>query len=249
MSSALRLFSASLVLLTSLAIAQVEESHVDFTLAPALLESGKVQVAYEWLEPAELKTKEMAITDVPKVASLHPDKNHTVAAKLAFVANRSFEELSHSAMNTKGFISKMLHAVTISQKTDDTWAVSNRVKAYSIPFRISFDFRFRETNAASISTAANYLKEEAASVAGKGRERFMILDMTNFSQLMYRNYSIVYMKELGPKKTLVVSTVVAGFNKNMADKIFNLPPINTTEKTMMANFRMQIMHMVREIQN
>jgi hypothetical protein len=237
------------LIFSHLTFAQVEESHVDFTVSPSLISSGEIQVAYEWLEPSELKNKDVAVTDLHKVAALHPGKNHMVASKIAFISRRSFDELNYASMAKSSFISRMLNAVSISQKSSELWNVTNRVKAYKIPFKVSFDFRFKEASAASIGSAANYLKDEGAGLAGKGRERFMILDMTNFSQLMYRNYTIVYMKEISEKETLVVSTVVAGFNKNMADTFFNLPPFSTTKKTMMDNFETQIMQIVREIQN
>lgn len=237
------------LLFSHLSLAQVEESHVDFTVSPALISSGEIQVAYEWLEPSTFKTKELAVSDLTKVSALHPGKNHMVASKIAFVSRRSFDELNYASMAKSSFISRMLNAVSISQKSSELWYVTNRVKAYKIPFKVSFDFRFKEVPAASVGAAANYLKDEGSGVSGKGRERFMILDMTNFSQLMYRNYSIVYMKEISEKETLVISTVVAGFNKDMADTFFNLPPFSTTKKTMMDNFETQIMQIVREIQN
>ena len=237
------------LLFSPFTLAQVEESHVDFTVSPSLISTGEIQVAYEWLEPSAFKTKEMVVADLTKVAALSPGKNHMVASKIAFVSRRSFDELNYASMAKSTFISRMLNAVSISQKSSDVWNVTNRVKAYKIPFKVSFDFRFKEVSAATVGAAANYLKDEGSGVAGKGRERFMILDMTNFSQLMYRNYSIVYMKEISEKETLVISTVVAGFNKDMADNLFNLPPFSTTKKTMMDNFETQIMQIVREIQN
>jgi hypothetical protein len=229
--------------------ATMEESHVDYTISPAMISSGNVQVAYEWLEPSEFKHKEIVVTDLHKVSALHPGKNHMVASKIAFVSRRSFDELNYASMAKTSFISRMLNSVAISQKSIELWHVTNRVKAYNIPFKVSFDFRFKEVSPSSIGAAANYLRHEGAGVQAKGRERFMILDMSNFSQLMYRNYSLVYMKEISDKETLVISTVVAGFNKEMADRFFNLPPISTTRKTMMDNFETQIMQIVREIQN
>jgi hypothetical protein len=236
-------------LFSSLVFSQIEESYVDFTLSPARLQNREIQVAYEWLEPSEFKTKEMAVTDLIKIASLHQEKNHMVAAKVAFIANRSFDNLSHASLNTKSFISKMLNATAIQPKAPETWIITNKVKAYGLPFKITFDLRFREVSSSAIGTAGGYFKDEASGISGNSRERFMVLDMSNFSQLMYRNYSIVYMKELNHKETLIVATVIAGFNKDMADKLFDHPPINHTRKTMMNNFRSQIMQMVREIQN
>lgn len=236
------------LLLTVSTFAQSEESHVDFTIRPSAMMAGDIQVAYEWLEPSEFKNKELAVTDLMKVSSMYPEKNHTVAAKIAFMSKRSFDTLSYAQMNSNDFISRMLNSVATRQKGPDLWQVTNKVKAYKIPFKITFDFRFKEVTAASLGAAATYLRDEAAGVAG-GRERFMVLDMSNFSQLMYRNYSLVYMKEIGKNETLVVSTVVAGFNKNMADNFFNLPPLSTTKKTMMGNFRSQIMQIVTEIKN
>lgn len=247
-AKALLLLVLSLIF-SQLTFAQVKETHVDFTVSPSLISSGEIQVAYEWLRPSDLKTKELAVTDLHKVAALHPQKNHIVASKVAFVSRCSFDELNYASMAKSNFISRMLNAVSISQKSPELWNITNRVKAYKIPLKVSFDFRFKEVSAASIGSAADYLRDEGAGLTGKGRESFMILDMTNFSQLMYRNYSIVYMKEISEKETLVISTVVAGFNKEMADNFFNLPPFSTTKKTMMDNFETQIMQIVREIQN
>jgi hypothetical protein len=227
----------------------LEESHVDYTVSPSVVSAGDIQVAYEWLEAADFKNKELAVTDLHKVSALHPGKNHMVASKIAFVSRRSFDELNYASMAQTSFISRMLNSVSISQKSSELWRISNRVKAYNIPFKVTFDFRFKEVSASAVGAAANYLRNEGAGVSAKGRERFMILDMTNFSQLMYRNYSLVYMKEIGQNETLVISTVVAGFNKEMADRLFNLPPISSTRKTMMDNFETQIMQIVREIQN
>jgi hypothetical protein len=177
--------------LISFAHSQVMESHVDFTVGPGTIQGGSIQYAHEWLEPSEFKNKEMAAVDIVGVSKLHPDNIQLVAAKVAFVSKKSFDQLSHSKMNNADFISEMLDSVGIRSLNADTWRVTNKVKAYAIPFKVSFDFKFNEVSAGSIGKAASYLKGEATGMKGT-RERFMTLDMSSFSMLMYRNYCIVY---------------------------------------------------------
>ncbi len=64
---------------------------------------------------------------------------------------------------------------------------------------------------------------------------------------MYRNYSIVYVKEISPTETLVVSALIAAFDIKTANGLFQFPPFSTTYDTMMGNLRSQILHMTQSI--
>lgn len=237
------------LLFHALSFAQTIERHVDFTVSPGVILDGKIQVAFEWLSPSEFKNTQLNVMDLAKISALHPNNNQMIASKIAFISKKSFDDLSYSKMNTAPFISNMLNSVSIRQKTADTWDVTNRVKAYSIPFKVSFDIKFKEASAATFSPQlVKYIKDEAAGMKGTGRERYMILDMTNFSQLMYRNYSIVYMKEISATETMIVSGIITGFNLNEGNMFFNFPPFSTTKSTMVGNLKDQILHMARSIQ-
>lgn len=246
MKSLLLLFS--LLLSSQLSLAQVEETHVDFIVSPMLVEDGKVQIAFEWLTPQEFRKTSLSQIDLVRINTFKPDNNQIIAAKMVFISSKSFNEISHAKMNNANFVSYMLNSVGIKNKEEDVWFVTNKVRAFNIPFKVSFDFKFKEVSASALGELTNYFENEAAPFQGSGKERYLLLDMTNFSQLMYRNYSIVYVKELTNGRSLVVSGVVTGFDLRTANTFFNFPPFSSTEGTMMANLKSQILHIVRSIQ-
>ncbi len=234
---------------SALSFGQVQERSVDFTISPSLISEGKIQVAYEWISPSEFAKKDLSLLDLPKISSLHPGNNQLTISKVAFISQKSFDELSYAKMNNSTFISQMLNSISISKKSADAWSITNKVKAFQIPFKVSFQLKFNEVSASSLGAAvSNYLRDEGAASKNSGRERFLILDMTNFSQLVYRNYSVVYLKEINANETLVVAGVVAAININSANLFFNHPPFTTAKETMMSNIKTQIMQMARSIQ-
>lgn len=239
-----------LLLLSTLSWSSVEERNVDFTLSPALLNEGEIQYALEWLSPDELINKEMRVVDEGKTHKIQPRNNHLIISKLAFIAKKPFDSLSYSEMNNAVFISKMLSSVGIQKKPGDLWRVTNKVKAYSIPFKVSFDLKIQEVKPDSLANElTRYFKDEAYAFKRSSRERFIILDMTHFSQLMHRNYSVVFIKEISPKETLIISGIVAGFDLNTANSYFNFPPFSSTKSTMVGNLKTQILNMARSLQN
>jgi hypothetical protein len=238
-----------LVLFSQPSSAQTEERSVDFTVSPGVIMGGNFQVALEWLSPHDFTKTDLSSFDNSKAHTLHPSNNHLIASKLAMISKRSFESLSAVNMNNSAFISEMLNSVAIQRKTSEVWTVTNKVKAYSIPFKVSFDLNLKEVSSAALGPRiVKYFKDEASGIKGMGRERFLVLDMTNFSQLMYRNYSIIYIKEISPNETMIVSGIVAAFDLNAANSLFNFPPFSTTKGTMMNNLRSQILHMAQTIQ-
>lgn len=248
MKSLMLLFSL-LLIHSQLAQSQVEEKYVDFNVSPSIVEEGQIQIAFDWLSPSEFRKTNLSQIDLVKINTFKPDNNQIIAAKMIFLSKKSFEDLSQAKMNTAEYISYMLNSVGIKNKGEDLWLVTNKVRAYSIPFKVSFDLKFKEVSGTTLGTLTNYFKDEASAFKGTGKERYLILDMTNFSQLMYRNYSIVYVKELTNGQNLIVSGVVTGFDLRTANNFFNYPPFSTTEGTMMGNLRSQILHMVRSIQS
>lgn len=230
------------------AVSQTEEKNIDFTVSPGLILDGKIQIALNWLTPDEFRKTEASLMDIPQIYELHPNNNQMIVSKLALISKKSFDELSYNKMNNALFISDMLNSVGIRAMGTDFWRVTNRVKAYSIPFKVSFDFKFNEISENALGTeVAKYLKDEASGLKGTGRERFLALDMTNFSQLMYQNYSIVYIKEIGPKETMIIAGLIAGFDLRSGNNYFNFPPFSSTKATMMGNLRGQILHMAQII--
>lgn len=226
----------------------IEEKQIDFTISPAIIHEGNSQVAFSWLAPHEFRTTNLSVTDVPKISEMFPGKMHIVASKMAFISKRPYEQLAHSALNNAEFISLMLDSVSIKNKEADLWNVTNRVVVYRIPFRVSFDFRFKEVSAQKLGSAAEtFMKDEAAGFKGTGKDRFLTLDMTNFSQLLFRNYALVYLKELSDKETLVVATVVTGFDLQSANSYFQHPPFSTTKGQVLPNLREQILRMIKVI--
>jgi hypothetical protein len=142
----------------------------------------------------------------------------------------------------------MLSSVNLSKKSNGTWLVTNKVKAYGIPFKVNFELIFKELDSKSLSkNVINYFRHEVGSFPGTNRERFLLLDMGQFSQLMYRNYCIVYLKELSDSKTLIVAGLIASFDLKSANSYFNYPPFSNTHDTMMGNLRTQMMNMVKSI--
>jgi hypothetical protein len=68
--------------------------------------------------------------------------------------------------------------------------------------------------------------------------------MSEFSLLMYRNYAVIYMRELPEQETLIVGGILAAIDINRAETFFPLGP----RKTMMNNLKTQVMSMVRNLQ-
>ncbi len=233
------------ILFSSFVFAQVTESQVDYTISPGVIQSGQIQYSQEWLEPHEFKNKELRSIDLAGVANIHPDRNQMVAAKVAFISRKSFNQLSHSQMNKSDFISEMLDSVGIYSQDGNKWRVTNKVKAYGLPFKISFDLKFQEVSAESIASVARFLRDESSAFRGTGRERFLILDMTNFTHLTYRNYSVIYIKEISSTESMVVAGIVAGINISAAAVYFPFGPKNT----LMSNMRSQVLTMARNIQS
>ena len=230
------------------AFSQTVEKNVDFTISPGIISAGKIHMALEWLSPYDFSLTQMGITDQAKLQNLYPENNQIIASKIAFIAHKSFSDLSYSNMNQAAYISHMLNSVAIVAKSPDTWRVTNKVKAYGLPFKVSFDFRFKEVTPAILGErVAKYFRDEASGVKGTGRERFLILDMTNFSKLMYRNYSIVYIKEISASENFVVSSLIAAFDVKTTNSLFQFPPFSTTYETMMGNLNSQIMYMTKSI--
>lgn len=238
-----------LFLLAQFAFSQTGESGTDFSLNQALVLNHDIQVAYEWLSPEEFRSSSLSSTDIKKVASLHPSNNQIVASKIAFISPFSFDKLSRKALNNANTISRMLNSVGISVKDKDTWFVTNKVRAYGLPFHVTFDFSLMEPEAKTLpEKAVRFFQEATEGMKGTGRERFLSLDMKNFSQLMYRNTSLVYMKELVGGETLVVATVLSAIDLSRANRYFQYPPFSRTESTMIGNLRGQILHMAQELQ-
>lgn len=242
-------FLGLFLLFTHLSWAQTEEKNADFTISPDLMAAGKIQYGFDWLAPHELNRSALSVIDNQKVASLHPDNNQLVLAKIAFTSKKSFDLLSAAKMNNAQFISTMLNSNSISQKNSETWLVTNTVKAYGLPFKVSFDFRLKEVAPNSLNQEIiRYFRDEASALNSSGRERFLVLDMSQFTQLIYRNYSIVYVKEISANETLIVSALITGFDLKSANSFFNYPPFSTTKETMLKNLRSQILQMARGIQ-
>ena len=241
-------FLALAISLSALALT-VEEKYVDFLLSPATLQGGDIHVGYEWLKPNEFIKRNVSIMDRVKIASSNPSSNQIIASKIGFVSKRKFDDLSSAVMNQSSFIANMLNSVSVKKLSGGSWRVTNKVKAYGLPFNVGFDLKLTEASVGTLSAnQLSFLRDEASVLKSSGRERILIVDMTNFSQLMYRNYSIVYMKEIGPSETLIVSALIASFDINMANTLFNFQPFSTARSTMMGNLKEQIMQMAKSIQ-
>lgn len=238
----------TLVFFSLLSFAEVEENYLDFQISPAIVLDYETQANYSWLKPSELSNYKLSVIDLQKVASLHPGKNHLVASKLAFKSKKSFDELSHAKLNNATFISKMFSNASVKPNGTNLWKVGTKVTAYSIPFSVSFNLNFKETTLQSLnSSLRTFLKDELSPFDSTGRERVLILDMDEFSQLLYQTYAIVYIKELTNKQTVILAGVVSGFNKSSADSYFNFPPLNSTKGTVMSNMKSLIRQMITTI--
>ena len=249
MKAKLALLISLLFILNQLALAATEETSVDFTVSPGVIRAGGIQIGMEWLTPNDFLKTNLSLIDLHRVNALYPDNNQVIASKLALIIKKPLDSFSFEKMNNAAYISSMLNSVAISKKNIESWRVTNKVRAYGIPFKVSFDLKLKEISSTALGVQlVNYLKDESAGVKGTGRERFMVLDMTNFSQLMYRNYSVVYAKEIGPNETMIVSGIVAAFDLHKANSLFNYPPFSTTKSTMMNNLHGQVLHMAESIQ-
>jgi hypothetical protein len=232
------------IFLSSAAGAQVEEPSVDFAVNPTVLRQGKVHVAFEWLTPESFRQKSLSVIDVPKINSRNAGNQKLTASKVAFISNRSFDDLSYDVLNQASFIKDMFGAIAIDQLSADSWRLTNRVNAYRVNFRLGFNLRIQEASERTLPAGlVRFLRNEARGIPSQGRERFILIDMDSFSQLIYRNYSIIYMRELSDGKVVIVGGVVAGVNANRANFYF---PFGTEAK-MVNEMRTQVLLMARKI--
>ncbi len=241
----------TLVILTTLAFAfnalALEEKDVDFRVDQTLLERGEDQIAIEWQSPDQFRSTEISITDLVRVNKLNPSKLQMINAKTAMISNRPMNDFSVKNLATAKMVKDMLRSVSTTQKSSNVFDVTNKVKAYGLPFKVSFTLELKETTPSA--AVRSYFTSQAAGFAGTGRESFMTLNMTNFSQLMYQNYSVIYTKELANGKTLIIATIMAGFDLPKANSYFNYPPFARTDNTMIGNFRSQTEHMLKSMKN
>jgi hypothetical protein len=243
------LLLATLCLLSLTAFAQVEEELVDFRISPKILQAGQIHVGFEWLTAPEFRTRQLAVMDRPRISQMNPHNLQLVASKVALISQQSFDELTYERMNQADYIQDMLGAIAIDPLTANTWYLTNRVKAYKLPFRLGYELQALEVSPEELPRElTTWLRREGAEFAGTGRERFISLDMSRFTQLIYRNYSVIYIKELPNGKPLIISGVIAGININRANFFFNYPPLSRTENKMMNNMREQVLQMAFKIQ-
>lgn len=244
----LLLLFALLFAFSQFAHSQVIEKDVDFSVSPTLIEDGEVQYSLGWHTPNDFRKTNVSIIDEVKVSSIKPNNNQIISGKLIFITEKPYDDFTQAKMNNAEYISYMLNSVSVNKKSSESWSVVNKVRAYNIPFKVSFDFAFKELETSNLpSHILKYFQDESSAFKGTGREKFVTLDMTNFSQLMYRNYSIVYLKEISKGKSLVIAALVTGFDLNSANNFFNFPPFSTTRGTMTANLKTQVFHIVNSI--
>lgn len=238
---------AALTLVTALSSFAAEETYVDFRVDASVLERGEDQVAFEWQSPDQFRATRMAVTDLVKVNKSNPENLHMVNSKIAMISSRPFSDFSVNSFSTPNMVKDMLRSVSVTPNGSNIYSVTNKVKAYGLPFKVSFNLALKEIK--PDAAVVKYFRDQASQFEGTGRESFVSLDMTNFSQLMYRNYSIVYAKELKNGRTLIVASIVSGFNLKKANSFFNYPPISNTDSTMVGNIRSQTLHMLKEMKN
>jgi hypothetical protein len=246
----LKIFTPVISLFFSLSIyAQVYESNVDYSISSALLESGEVHFGYEWLSPAQFKTKDISKTDLRGLSKITAPFNHIIAAKIGFISDRSFQELSLKKMNEPAFIKKMLRATSVTAKDSGKWEITNKVKAYGFYFKVDFSLKLTEANSSELREIAGFMRSEANKFINSGRERFILVEMTDFDQLLYGNFGVVYMREISPDKTLIIATIISAFNQNKANRFFQFPPFSYAYNTITNNFKSLTMGMIEEIKN
>lgn len=224
-----------------------EESNIDFRVDSAELERGDDQIAFEWQTPDQFRATRVALTDHVKVNKLSPQNLHMVNAKIAMISNRPFEDFTLKKLSTATMVKDMLRSTSVVPQGNHTYRVANKVKAYGLPFTVKFTLAVKEIQPDAVT--AKYFREQAVQFEGSGRESFATLDMTDFSQIMHRNYSAIYAKELKDGRTLIIATIMAGFDLDKANSYFNFPPFSRTQSTMVNNLRSQTVHMLKEMKN
>lgn len=235
----------TLVAVQSLSFA-AEESDVDFRIDSAVLEREN-QLAFEWQSPDQFRATRMSVTDHVKLNKMSPESLYMVNSKIAMISNRPLEDFKIKKLSTAQTVKNMLRSTSVVAQGNNNYRVANKVKAYGLPFTVKFNLAIREIQ--PDAATAKYFRDEAIQFEGSGREVFATLDMTDFSQIMYRNYSAIYVKELKDGRTLLIATIMAGFNVEKANSYFNFPPISRTENTMVGNLRSQTLHMMKEMKN
>ncbi len=223
-----------------------EESNIDFRVDSALLERED-QVAFEWQTPTQFRATKVLVTDHVKLNKFQPDNLHMVNSKIAMISNRPYTDFSLKKLSTPAMVKDMLRSSEVIALGNHKYKVANKVKAYGLNFTIKFHLAVKEIQ--PDAATAKYFRDQAVQFEGTGKEVFATLNMTDFSQIMYQNYSVVYAKELTDGRTLLLATVMTGFNKDKADSYFNYPPISRTENTMMSNLKSQTLHMLKEMKN
>ncbi|MFY7993259.1 MAG: hypothetical protein ACOVP4_08220 [Bacteriovoracaceae bacterium] len=243
----IQLALTALTLVTALSSFAGEEAYLDFRVDASALERGQDQMSFEWQGPDQFRSTQMAVTDLVNINKSHPENLHMVNSKIAMISSRPLNDFAVESISTQKMVKDLLRSVSVIPKGGHVYDVTNKVKAYGISFKVSFKLAIKEVK--PNAHIAKYFRDQASLFEGTGNERFVSLDMTNFSQLMYRNYSIIYAKELKDGRTLIVASTVSGFNLKKANSYFNYPPISRTDSTMVGNIRSQTLHMLKEMKN
>lgn len=241
------LFLTALALISLHSYSQEEEASIDFRVDSAALERGEDQMSFEWQSVDQFRSTQVAVTDLVKVNLLQPENIQMVNAKVAMLSAKPFSYFVLKNLATVEMVQNLLESQAVSVKGANAFAVTNKVKAYGLPFKVNFDLLMKEI--APDTAVKNYFKSQGAAFEGTGKEVFLSLDMTNFSQLIYRNYSVIYAKELKNGKTLLIATVICGINIDKANTYFNYPPISRTDRRMVGNIRTQTLHMMKQMKN
>jgi hypothetical protein len=100
--------------------------------------------------------------------------------------------------------------------------------------------------AALPNEVVTYIRDEASAIPSNKRERFLILDMQDFSLLVRRNYSIVYMREISKSETMVVAGVVAGVD---ISKAWMYGGEGNLSSIVMKQTKSQVLSMTKKIKN
>lgn len=222
----------------------IRENKAIFNVNKDHLDVGGIQYGLEWLTPYEFNLHPLKKLDLINEISSDEYRTKVVVAKLVFVSQKSFDNLSLEKLSTKEVVQEMFDASFV-ENNNNIFKVWSTARAYGFNFQVSYNLVLKnESNNQSITQIQKYFKEDISLFQGS-RTRVLKITMNNFSRLMNKNESFIYMKELPNGTTFISATVISTLDSRNASLLF---PFGKAESVMLRNMQDQILSMSRNIQ-
>jgi hypothetical protein len=221
------------------------EANTNYKVQADWIERGRLQYGTEWLTPTRFSTHPLIVMDYLSQSKEFPGRNQVVLSSISFVTATSFDRLSKEALNKADIVKKMFDANSVTP-TGGSFLLNTTVKAYGFPIGVDFVLTLKKVEETQLSkTSHSFIKSKLSHLSATGRNRILIIEMNQFSQLIYKNTGIVYMQELTNGHVALHAIGVSTINIQKANLFF---PFGMAQSQMINNIEEQIIHMAREIQ-